>query len=55
VSSQYGNASIWPGDTFGISVLPGRPNRISLTWGSATGTSQDSEIYAADVTPPLHP
>jgi hypothetical protein len=55
VSSQYGNASIWPGDTFGISVLPGRPNRISLTWGSATGTSQDSEIYAADVTLPLHP
>jgi hypothetical protein len=24
VSSQYGDPAIWPGDTFGISVLPGR-------------------------------
>jgi hypothetical protein len=53
VSSQYGNASIWPGDTFGISVLPGGPGtRLSLTWGSAVGSDPDSEIYAADVTLP---
>jgi hypothetical protein len=49
VSGRYGNASIWPGDTFGISVLPGPPIRISLTWGSAIGHSKNPEIYAAQV------
>jgi len=49
VSGRYGNASTWPGDTFGISVLPGQPNRISLTWGSAIGPSRNPEIYAAQV------
>lgn len=52
VSTQYGNTAIWPGDTFGLSVLPGAlsplgPERVSLSWGSAVGGSQDSEIYAA--------
>jgi hypothetical protein len=47
VSAAYGNAGIWPGDTFGISVLP--DGRISLTWGSAVGTSRSSAIYAAVV------
>jgi hypothetical protein len=50
VSGQYGNVKVWPGDTFGISVLPGRGARLSLTWGSAIGTSKVSEIYASDVT-----
>lgn len=50
VSTQYGTASLWPGDTFGIAVLPGRPGHLSLTWGSAVGTSQNSEIWASDVT-----
>ncbi|HEX8007472.1 MAG TPA: sialidase family protein [Trebonia sp.] len=49
VSSHYGNHTIWPGDTFGISPLTGSPGRISFTWGSAVGSSRDSEIYAADV------
>jgi hypothetical protein len=54
VSSKYGNPSIWPGDTFGISPLPGAPGRISFTWGSAVGSSRNSEIYTADVMlPPL--
>jgi hypothetical protein len=53
VSTQYGEASVWPGDTFGIAVLPGRPGRVSLTWGSAVGTSQNSEIWASNVTLPL--
>jgi hypothetical protein len=44
----YGNAAIWPGDTLGISPLPG--GRISLTWGSATGTARQSAIYASVVT-----
>jgi hypothetical protein len=43
---------MWPGDTFGMSVLPGLRNRISLTSGSAIGSSQTSEIYAANVTLP---
>ena len=56
VSRQYGNSTIWPGDTFGLSVLPATgPNadqRISLTWGSAIQGSQKSEIYGAVVTVP---
>jgi hypothetical protein len=50
VSGNYGNVNVWPGDTFGISVLPGPGTHISLTWGSAIGTSKVSEIYASDVT-----
>ena len=54
VSSQYGNPTIWPGDTFGISVLPdwhspGAPGQVALSWGSAVGGSQNSEIYATTV------
>jgi hypothetical protein len=58
VSRQFGNDSIWPGDTFGISVLSGNRGegrwlggqRVAVSWGSAVGTSPDSEIYAADAT-----
>jgi len=50
VSGRYGNPAVWPGDTFGLSVLPGLRPRLALTWGSAVGGSQDSQIYAADVT-----
>jgi len=51
VSRQYGNPAIWPGDTFGISVLPGRHGagawkHVALSWGSAVGGSKNSEIYA---------
>jgi hypothetical protein len=51
VSSMYGNPVIWPGDTFGISVLPGLDRagareRVALSWGSAVGGSKNSEIYA---------
>jgi len=54
VSSQYGDPTIWPGDTFGISVPqegvgPGAPQQVNLSWGSAVGGSQDSEIYATVV------
>jgi hypothetical protein len=54
VSRAYGNKTIWPGDTFGLSVLPapnGRlaPERVVLSWGSAVGSSQVSAIYAAVV------
>lgn len=47
VSTRYGKVTVWPGDTFGIAVLPGR--RIALTWGSAVGSSKNSEIYASVV------
>jgi hypothetical protein len=45
VSGAYGNAGIWPGDTFGIAVLPG--GGVSLTWGSAVAGR--SAIYASVV------
>jgi len=61
VSRQFGRRPVWPGDTFGITVLPqaqrGMPGphgagvqRLSLTWGSAIRPSKDSEIHAAVVT-----
>jgi hypothetical protein len=46
VSSVYGEAGVWPGDTFGISALP--DGRISLTWGSAL-SGENSSIYASVV------
>jgi hypothetical protein len=54
VSSQYGDPTIWPGDTFGISVPrdwngPGAPDHVALSWGSAVGGSQNSQIYATVV------
>jgi hypothetical protein len=48
VSGAYGSPAIWPGDTFGIALLPG--GRISLTWGSAVGTSKHSAIFSSVVT-----
>jgi hypothetical protein len=48
VSSQFGDPSVWPGDTFGISTL--FTNKVVLSWGGATPQSgKKSDIYAADV------
>jgi hypothetical protein len=47
VSRQYGDTNIWPGDTFGISTLPG--GRVALSWGSAVGGSQNSAIWTTVV------
>jgi hypothetical protein len=60
VSNQYGNDLIWPGDTFGLSILrapigPLAPVRVALSWGSAVGNSPDSEIYAAVASLPAQP
>ncbi len=49
VSRQYGNASIWPGDTFGISAWAGNGQSLVLSWGGAVGGSPNSEIFAAPV------
>lgn len=48
VSSAFGDRSVWPGDTFGISALS--PTNVVLSWGSATAaTGKKSEIFAAPV------
>ena len=56
VSSQFGNPRVWPGDTIGISTLPGGNGRagtgkpgssgVVVSWGSAIG-GQTSQIWAA--------
>ncbi len=50
ISRQFGDASVWPGDTFGISTLAGSTPALMLSWGGAVGGSPDSEIFAAPVT-----
>jgi len=48
VSSEFGDTSVWPGDTFGISTLS--PGHLVLSWGSATPSSgKKSDIFAANV------
>ena len=54
VSRQFGKRKIWPGDTFGLTVLshshgPFGPERVALSWGSGVGTHKNSEIYSAVV------
>jgi hypothetical protein len=49
VSPEFGDTSVWPGDTFGISALS--PNRVVLSFGSATPSSgKKSDIFVAGVT-----
>jgi hypothetical protein len=48
VSSQFGDPSAWPGDTFGISTLS--PTQLVFSWGGKTPASgKKSDIYAASV------
>lgn len=53
VSRQFGNPTVWPGDTFGLSALPGGDSddasRVALSWGSATDGHKASHIYEAEV------
>ena len=51
VSPAYGNAKIWPGDTFGLST---RSGSAILSWGSAVGRRRLSEIYSSVGTLPAH-
>jgi hypothetical protein len=46
VSSQFGNPRVWPGDTIGISALPGGRGQVVVSWGSAVG-GQTSQIWVA--------
>jgi hypothetical protein len=59
VSRQFGNPTVWPGDTFGLSALPGGDRtfpatRVALSWGSGT-TPTNTQIYAAVVHLPPTP
>jgi hypothetical protein len=48
VSTEFGDTSVWPGDTTGISLLD--PSTLVLSWGSATpSTGRYAEIWAAQV------
>jgi hypothetical protein len=47
ISTQFGNNTIWPGDTFGITTTG--TNSLMLSWGSAVGTSTKSAIFAVPV------
>jgi len=50
VSNRFGSSKVWPGDTFGITILHGGPGTgVALSWGSAVG-SKDAEIYESAVT-----
>ena len=49
VSSEFGDPSVWPGDTAGISTLS--PSQVVLSWGSATpSTAKKSDIFSAVTT-----
>jgi hypothetical protein len=49
VSTQFGDTSVWPGDTIGISTMA--RGQLVLSWGSATpATGKKSQIFAAPVT-----
>ncbi len=53
VSAEFGDPSVWPGDTFGISTVAA--NDLVLSWGSASPTSgKKSDIFAANVTALSH-
>ncbi len=51
VSTQFGNKTIWPGDTFGLSTVDS--SHVVVSWGSAVPrTSTISAILATEVTIP---
>jgi hypothetical protein len=49
VSTEFGDPSVWPGDTFGIDTLS--PSDVMLSWGSATPSvgNKKSDIFARSV------
>ena len=48
VSTQFGDPSVWPGDTTGLSTLGA--NQVTVSWGSAVDAkNKKSDIYAATV------
>jgi hypothetical protein len=47
VSTAFGDTSIWPGDTFGISTLGN--DRLIVSWGYAPSGQRLSGIYARSI------
>jgi hypothetical protein len=48
ISTEFGDPSVWPGDTTGLSLLS--PSQLVLSWGSATPSSgKKSDIFVANV------
>jgi hypothetical protein len=47
LSPYYGNESVWPGDTFGISSATS--TKLVVSWGSAASVSKYSAIYARTI------
>jgi hypothetical protein len=48
ISTEFGDPSVWPGDTTGISALS--PSQLVLSWGSATPSSgKKSDIFVSNV------
>jgi len=49
VSTAFGDTSVWPGDTFGISTLS--PTSVVMSWGSAVPSAyqKKSDIFATTV------
>jgi hypothetical protein len=48
VSTEFGDTSVWPGDTFGMSTVS--PDDLVLSWGGATpSTGKQSQIFAAHI------
>lgn len=55
VSTRFGNSSVWPGDTIGISAVS--PNNVVLSWGGAIPSQnggKECEIFAAPVSIEFH-
>jgi hypothetical protein len=49
VSNRYGSKAVWPGDTFGITVVPGP--KVLLSWGIGVGSTPKglAQIYETAV------
>jgi hypothetical protein len=48
ISAQFGDPSVWPGDTFGLSTLS--PTELVVSWGSAVpANGKKSDIFATHV------
>jgi hypothetical protein len=48
ISTEFGDPSVWPGDTTGISAFS--PTQLVLSWGSATASSgKKSDIFVSNV------
>jgi hypothetical protein len=53
ISAGFGDTTVWPGDTTGISLLS--PSTVVLSWGSALPAyGKKSDIFAAPVGVPTH-